>query len=131
MLGKVISACKDSAFCEKKRKDAKKFCFSTRLCCSWSVFSRLKPHREDDFNGEIASRVENALATCTSVDVGILETAEVTLVGAVEQVVGYEVEFTELAPSTQEDVRTDGGVKEGVGGRCRLGIIGAIIMILT
>ena len=51
------------------------------------------------------------------------------LVGAVQQVVGHDVEFGHLAPA-DHDVGAGGEVQQGVAGRARLGGVGAVYVVL-
>ena len=75
-------------------------------------------------------RIEDAPTACYAVDVGIFETAEMTLVGAVEQVVGDDIELTELADTAKEEVSADGGVEKRVGGCGGLCASNAVVMVL-
>ena len=54
-----------------------------------------------------------------------------TLVSAVEEVVGDEVELAELAAVAQEDVGSRRQVEEGVGGRGGLGVVGHVVVVLA
>jgi len=91
---------------------------------------RSERNRKDDLEGDVAPRIEDAPTACYAVDVGIFETAEMTLIGAVEQVVGDDVELTELAAATQEEVCADGGVEERIGGCGGFGAGNAVVMVL-
>ena len=90
----------------------------------------LQTYGEDGLDGDVAAGIEDALAACNVVDFSVFEAAEVTLIGAIEQVVSYDVEFAELVASVQEDVCAEREVEQRVDRRGGLGVVGAEVVVL-
>lgn len=90
----------------------------------------LPADREDDLEGHVASGIEDTPTSGSMVDVGVLQTAQVALVGSVEQVVANDVYLAELPLAVEQDVGTQCGAEQRVGGRGRLGVVGHVVVVL-
>ena len=65
-------------------------------CHGLTDLAELKCYRHHNLEGDIAPHVVNAPAACHYVLVGIFQSAQVALVGFVQQIVGGDIEFCYL-----------------------------------
>ena len=54
----------------------------------------LESNREEDLEGDIATRVEDAATSCGVVHVGVFQSAKMALIGCVQQILSNNVNLT-------------------------------------
>ena len=91
--------------------------------------SLLNLYRDYQLERDVAPHVEDASAACHHVLVGIFQSAQVVLVGFVQQVVGCDIEFGYL-PAFHEDVRASRERQQRIARCLRLRVVCAVDMRL-
>ncbi len=76
---------------------------TTSTIMSFALLSQFEVQRNDEFERDVAAHIKDALTTSHPVEVGIFQSTQVVLVGAVQQVIGRDVELSYLL-AVQVDV---------------------------
>ena len=82
------------------------------------------------FKRDITSHIEDTLSASDYVEIGIFQPTQVILVGSVGEVVNGHVDFCHLL-ALELHIGAGRDVQQRVGRRCRLCVVGHIIMVLT
>ena len=84
---------------------------------------------DGELKDDVASHVQDTLSPSDRINVGIFESAQVTLISLIGEVGPHDAQAG-YTLSLDHDVGADGGIEQAVGRRGGFGVIGTVVMVL-